>query len=385
MSLKDVLKSRKKKAQNLLSQTSAKGWLVISKGNDPNLEYLVGAHPHNTTIALLTEDELKVIASSLEESIVSKDHVDNISTYYGQSELTKELHSLMREMKKNLLLLGNAPAFVSSHAANILASHEKIITKIGGLYGIEFKPVDTFLKELRTRKTRAEQKTCKEAVNKSVHIINQVIQRKTKKITEKELAAEIYKEAYAYGSPAFDPIVAFGQATRNPHYIPQEHTLEGNEIFYIDVGVKYNSMCGDITRTYFLSEPTEKQKAAYEAVKAAQDEAISLAVNNYGEGVAVRDLDIKAREVIEEKGFDPDKFSHALGHAVGVEAHDVGPSLYKKRDKSKKLKAGQLYTIEPALYFEEWGIRLEDNILIKKDSVERLSNAPQSPPILDLS
>lgn len=384
MSLKDVLKSRKKKAQNLLSQTSAKGWLVISKGNDPNLEYLVGAHPHNTTIALLTEDELKVIASSLEESIVSKDHVDNVSTYYGQSELTEELHSLMREMKENLLLLGNAPPFVSSHAANILASHEKMITKIGDLYGIQFKAVHTFLRDLRTKKTKAEQEAFKEAVEKSVHIINQAIQRRTKKITEKELAAEIYREAYTYGTPAFDPIVAFGQATRNPHYIPQEHSLEDTEIFYIDAGVKHNSMCGDITRTYFLSEPTEKQKAAYDVVKAAQDEAISLAVKQ-GEGIAVRDLDIKAREVIEAKGFDPDKFSHSLGHAVGGEAHDIGPSLYKKRDKSKKLKAGQLYTIEPALYFEDWGIRLEDNILIKKDTVERLSNSPRSPPILDLS
>jgi len=58
----------------------------------------------------------------------------------------------------------------------------------------------------------------------------------------------------------------------------------------------------------------------------------------------------------------------SLGHAVGMEVHDVGRP-------SPTLEPGQVFTIEPALQLpdEHMGIRLEDMILITDAGYENLS------------
>lgn len=377
--IREVLEKRKTHTQKILSKTSYDAWLVISRGNDANLEYLIGSHPGNTTLGLLTPEKLKVIVSSLEDSLINP-HVDEIKTYYGSSELMKLLHSTMDELKGKTVLINNASPFQTSHAANILAKHEKMLKNIGDLYGVNFVSSNTFVESIRTVKTKPEQELIKTSVNKTLEIIEKIFANMDLTKTEKEIAAEFYKEFYTFGQPAFDPIVTFGQATKYPHYIPQDKTLEGENILYVDVGLKYHSVCADITRTFFVSEPNEKQTKAYKTLVKAQEKAI----DTIKAGVPARKPDIKAREVIEKNGFDPQKFSHGLGHALGAEVHDVGPSLYKKTDKSVKLKKGQIYTIEPGLYFKKWGIRLEDNIIVKEDSATRLSKAPQQPPLLHL-
>jgi Xaa-Pro aminopeptidase len=58
----------------------------------------------------------------------------------------------------------------------------------------------------------------------------------------------------------------------------------------------------------------------------------------------------------------------SLGHAVGMEVHDVGKP-------PATLEPGYIFTIEPALQIPEvhLGIRLEDMILITETGYENLS------------
>ena len=55
-------------------------------------------------------------------------------------------------------------------------------------------------------------------------------------------------------------------------------------------------------------------------------------------------------------------FTHGLGHGVGLETHEA-PSLGRRGDKV--LQEGMVVTVEPGLYYPQWGgIRWDSTVLI---------------------
>ena len=77
------------------------------------------------------------------------------------------------------------------------------------------------------------------------------------------------------------------------------------------------------------------------------------------------------------KGAYKPYFMHGIGHSLGLDVHDLG----NLRDRGEgTLKAGMVLTIEPGIYFckktrhiPTCGIRIEDDILIKRGAPEVLS------------
>jgi Xaa-Pro aminopeptidase len=62
---------------------------------------------------------------------------------------------------------------------------------------------------------------------------------------------------------------------------------------------------------------------------------------------------------------------HSLGHGVGLEVHEF-PRLYK--DCKRKLEQGMIITIEPGLYYPDWGgVRIEDYVLVTEGGYQVLS------------
>jgi Xaa-Pro aminopeptidase len=69
--------------------------------------------------------------------------------------------------------------------------------------------------------------------------------------------------------------------------------------------------------------------------------------------------------------------AHGLGHGVGLEIHEL-PVL--KTISGEKLKAGQIVTVEPGIYIENFGgVRIEDTVLVRQNKPpEILTPAPKS-------
>ena len=81
-------------------------------------------------------------------------------------------------------------------------------------------------------------------------------------------------------------------------------------------------------------------------------------------------VDSLARNIIKKAKFGC-YFNHSLGHGIGLEVHER-PIIAQSVDM--QIKAGMTFTIEPGIYIPGLGgVRIEDDILIKKNTIEILT------------
>ena len=158
--------------------------------------------------------------------------------------------------------------------------------------------------------------------------------------------------------PSFETIVAFGKNSAVPHHETGDTKLKKDQAVLLDYGCVVNGYCSDITRTVFYGEPTQKFIQVFESVANAN----LLAFENAKQGVKAKDLDALVREHFAKTNQE-DKFTHSLGHGVGLQIHEE-PYLSKKGDGV--LKENYAFTIEPGLYYDgEFGVRIENTVVIK--------------------
>ncbi|OOG66758.1 aminopeptidase P N-terminal domain-containing protein [Flavobacterium sp. A45] len=188
---------------------------------------------------------------------------------------------------------------------------------------------------------------------------------------------------YGAEDEGYPPIVGAGANSCILHYGENNSTKIDNQLLLMDVGAEYHGYSADVTRTVPANGKfTEEQKAIYQLVFEAQEEIFKICK----EGTPIQELNLKSKEVIAagliKLGIivtpsDVDiYYPHGCSHFLGLDVHDKGN--YKS-----KLKENMVITVEPGIYIpanskcdKKWwniGVRIEDDILIRKDSYENLS------------
>ncbi len=131
----------------------------------------------------------------------------------------------------------------------------------------------------------------------------------------------------------------------------------------------------DMTRTVCVGQPSEKMTEIYNKVLEAQQAAISFVKA----GITGEELDNAAREIISSAGYG-DYFGHALGHGVGMEIHEY-PTV-SVRSKTV-LEKNMVVTVEPGIYLPgEFGVRIEDFVVVTEKSCVNLTKCPKNMIIL---
>lgn len=235
----------------------------------------------------------------------------------------------------------------------------------------EFVDIDDAVKALRSVKTpdEIEKLRAAEALNSEIWAEAQA-QFKAG-MTELQMARIIRHLMIEKGEgEAFETIVCVGPNAAECHHVPDDTVWDGKAPVLVDMGVKLDGYCSDMTRNIVPAKPSKLYREIYSLVLKANMCAIAAAKP----GLTCGKLDRVARKIIEDAGFGK-CFGHSLGHGVGIEIHEA-PGV-RKADKTV-LKPGMLVTIEPGVYLEgNLGVRIEDLILITEDGCEVLSPSPK--------
>jgi Xaa-Pro aminopeptidase len=103
---------------------------------------------------------------------------------------------------------------------------------------------------------------------------------------------------------------------------------------------------------------------AFSAVVEARDAAVRLVEDAAQNGRDIRgwEVDRAARQVLEERGY-AERILHRTGHSLGENVHGNGVHMddYETHD-DRRLIPGTGFTVEPGLYFENFGVRTEVNV-----------------------
>ena len=137
----------------------------------------------------------------------------------------------------------------------------------------------------------------------------------------------------------------------------------------MEVGI--NGYWAELTRSFFAGTISDEWRKAHMACVEAQDAALQV----IQDGAPARAADGAARSVMGRAGFGP-AFKHGLGHGLGFQAinHAAAPTVHPV--SKAVLRSGMVHNMEPAVYLEgKGGIRLNDNVLVRPDGNEVLSNS----------
>ncbi len=192
--------------------------------------------------------------------------------------------------------------------------------------------------------------------------------------TEREAARaleEALRDAGADG-PSFPPIVASGPNGALPHASPGRRRIRRGDAVVMDLGAVVGGYCSDVTRTVCVGDWDARTRQVYAAVLAAQRAAIAAVAP----GVPLREVDAAGRRVLEDAGFGR-RFTHGMGHGVGLEVHER-PAL-SPRSRGVLLE-GMVVTVEPGVYLEGCcGVRIEDMIRVTSSGREVMSRGVPKP------
>lgn len=195
---------------------------------------------------------------------------------------------------------------------------------------------------------------------------------------EYELEAVLNSEFRRTGANghAYEPIVAGGKNACTLHYIHNNTALPKDGLILIDAGAQVEGYAADITRTYKIGEPSEREKAVHAAVERAHHAIIALIRPGLSFDVYQNKVDEIMKAELHALGLlNSDEayrtyFPHAISHGLGIDVHESLGGY-------KEFQPGMILTVEPGIYIPEEGIgvRIEDDILVTEDGSENLSRS----------
>jgi Xaa-Pro aminopeptidase len=170
-----------------------------------------------------------------------------------------------------------------------------------------------------------------------------------------------------------DPNVSAAENSGNPHYLPtaaRHRDIRRDEIVLLDLWGKLDrpgAVFADITWVGFTGRRVPDRFArAFDAAARARDAAVALVQGAAREGRAVRgfEVDRAASTVLRDAGY-ADKILHRTGHSLGETVHGNGVNMddYETHD-DRRLLPGTGFTIEPGVYFDDFGVRTEINMVV---------------------
>ncbi len=351
------------------------GIQAVALNPGPNLVYLTGLHFHlserPTTFLAATGQEPVLILPELEVSKAEKTLINLQISPFGENPA--EWVNAFKAAGMALGLEGRAIAV----EPNRMRFLEMELLR-SGITGAQIISGEKVFSRLRLQKESNEIVAMMRAARIAQDALKALLPLVRPGVSERDLAAELVLQLLRHGSDTllpFEPIVAAGANSANPHAVPGEYRIKMGDLVLFDWGASYNGYFSDITRTFAVGPADEEFKAIYSLVQQANQ-----AGRDAGKpGMQAGKVDLATRKVIDKGGYGA-YFTHRTGHGLGMESHEP-PYLYAENELV--LAEGMVYTIEPGIYLPgKGGVRIEDNMVVTHDGSQPLTDYPRELTIL---
>lgn len=327
----------------------------------PNIRYLTG-FSGSSALALVTEREVLLVTDFRYATQVREEVGDAARVAIESQSLWNAIWRLMPELGP-LDVVGFESAYL------VHRDFERLLNA-GSRW--QWRPTLDLVETLRERKDADEIASITAAAAVAERALERTVAAVRAGQTELEVAGQLEHALRAEGSEGFpfETIVASGERAALPHAHPGPRTVAPGDFLLIDFGAIVDGYCSDITRTFVLGRADAEQRAAYDVVRGANEQAAS----RVRAGMTGRDADALARRYIEERGYG-EAFGHSLGHGIGLEVHEA-PRL--ARTAEAVLPEGAVVTIEPGVYRAGWGgVRIEDDVVLRRDGAALITSFPR--------
>ena len=359
------MKRRVKKIYNLLDKKP--DVILIKNSSEPNIDdnffYFTGLQKglFEGAIAILYPDgNIDIITTELESESAKKSDA-NILIY-------KDAESYKKYLKKCMSSVKNAGLNYNGISLKNFLNLNKFFPDI------IFNDISKSLMKTRLVKDEIEIDLIKKACKISDKVMNEIPHFLNENIYEFELAAEIDYLMQKHGADkaAFDTISSFGKNTAEPHYTHGKTKLKKADFVLCDFGACFKRYNSDITRTFIFGNASKYQKNMYKTVL----EANKIGLDMTKAGLKASDVHKEVHSFIEKTEFKG-KFIHSTGHSLGRSVHDSDERI--TNNSQLILEENMVFTIEPGIYIPGFGgVRIEDDVLVKKNGVEILTKSPRN-------
>ncbi len=352
---------RIQKLQRVMQERDV-SWALIAPG--PNFYYLTGMSPLGSLERLF----FLLVPQRREPVIIAPKLYEN-----DLSDWESGMVFLWRDDEDPYVLLKEIMGRYTSRDGRVLVDGTIPIgtfLRLGLMGRYRVDVLDDLISKLRIVKDDDEVRLLKKAAEIADKTLYEVLDRGINGKKEKEVAAwiEFLVKSLGAEGTSFEPIVASGPNSANPHHRPTDRKIRRGDVVILDYGARYRSYCSDITRTLVVGEPPENVESVYETVKEAQEKAFQAVKD----GVTAEHVDDVARGHIERAGYG-EYFIHRTGHGIGLDVHE---EPYIAPGNSTILRNGMVFTIEPGVYLpNRFGVRIEDDVLVKDGHGVRLTKA----------
>ena len=302
------------------------------------------------------------------------DHLPGSKTLYaGRDKLSTGLAAMLKGTKR--IAMEYSPNCAIPYVSRVDAGTIELIRG----FGVEVVSSGDLIQQFESHWNAAAINTHRAASEKLHRIKDQAFHEVARRLrdglstTEYDIQQKMVgwfrEEGLLSDSP---PCVSAQENAGNPHYLATaaEHRLiREDELVLLDLWGKLadpGAVYADITWMGFAGTSVpEKMTDAFAAIAGARDAAVSVVEDAAAAGREVRgyEADRAARKVLIEAGYE-DAIMHRTGHSLGENVHGNGAHLddYETYDE-RRLLPGSGFTIEPGLYFKDFGVRTEINMV----------------------
>ena len=364
-------------------------WLTFARETtstpDPALDLILGTTCTWPSAFIITANGRAVaVVGSLDAQNI-RDHADYEVIGYVAS-IRDDLLKILYELDPQIIAVNYSTNDVMSDGL----SHGMFLMLMDYLRDTPYQDrlisSEAIMSALRGRKSPAEIALIKGAIDVTLEIFDQVTDWVRVGKSERQVAEFIKEQVRLRGlGLAWDethcPAVFSGPDTAGAHAGPTDRVIQPGHVMNIDFGVRKNGYVSDLQRTWYFLRPGE-EKAPAEVQRGFNTirDAIRTAADGLRPGVLGWEVDALARQFITGAGYE--EYPHALGHQVGRRAHDGAGLLCPKWDRYKELpyfavEAGQVYTLEPRLTIDGYGIATVEEIVVVTETGCEFLSTPQ--------